>query len=96
MVSQFRCSGLLADRSEKMNGAVFVAIAAAIGNLLQGWDNATIAGNSAESIMLYYYVNHVGENKLKIASLNQSQVASSLSLFCACSQSTSLLLNLSS
>ena len=28
-----------------MNGAVLVAIAATIGNLLQGWDNATIAGN---------------------------------------------------
>lgn len=28
-----------------MNGAVLVAIVAAIGNLLQGWDNATIAGN---------------------------------------------------
>lgn len=28
-----------------MSGAVLVAIAAAIGNLLQGWDNATIAGN---------------------------------------------------
>ncbi|KQK16630.1 monosaccharide-sensing protein 2 [Brachypodium distachyon] len=27
-----------------MRGAVLVAIAAAIGNLLQGWDNATIAG----------------------------------------------------
>ncbi|CBI40753.3 unnamed protein product, partial [Vitis vinifera] len=27
-----------------MNGAVLVAIAAAIGNFLQGWDNATIAG----------------------------------------------------
>ncbi|KAJ6799561.1 monosaccharide-sensing protein 2-like [Iris pallida] len=27
-----------------MNGAVFIAIAASIGNLLQGWDNATIAG----------------------------------------------------
>ncbi|KAF6154278.1 hypothetical protein GIB67_026734 [Kingdonia uniflora] len=27
-----------------MRGAVFVAIAAAIGNFLQGWDNATIAG----------------------------------------------------
>ncbi|GLT29243.1 hypothetical protein SLA2020_041200 [Shorea laevis] len=27
-----------------MRGAVFVAVAAAIGNLLQGWDNATIAG----------------------------------------------------
>jgi len=26
-------------------GAVLIAIAAAIGNLLQGWDNATIAGN---------------------------------------------------
>ena len=28
-----------------MSGAVLVAIAAAVGNLLQGWDNATIAGN---------------------------------------------------
>ncbi|KAK4791503.1 hypothetical protein SAY86_031916 [Trapa natans] len=27
-----------------MNGAVLVAIAATVGNLLQGWDNATIAG----------------------------------------------------
>ncbi|GMJ09833.1 tonoplast monosaccharide transporter2 [Hibiscus trionum] len=27
-----------------MSGAVMVAVAAAIGNLLQGWDNATIAG----------------------------------------------------
>jgi hypothetical protein len=27
-----------------MNGAVLVAVVAAIGNLLQGWDNATIAG----------------------------------------------------
>ncbi|KAL0920295.1 hypothetical protein M5K25_009420 [Dendrobium thyrsiflorum] len=27
-----------------MDGAVFIAIAATIGNLLQGWDNATIAG----------------------------------------------------
>lgn len=29
---------------EKMNGAVLVALAATIGNFLQGWDNATIAG----------------------------------------------------
>lgn len=29
---------------EKMNGAALVAIAATIGNFLQGWDNATIAG----------------------------------------------------
>lgn len=28
-----------------MRGAVLVAIAASIGNLLQGWDNATIAGS---------------------------------------------------
>lgn len=27
-----------------MKGAVLVAIAASIGNFLQGWDNATIAG----------------------------------------------------
>jgi hypothetical protein len=31
---------------EKMAGAALVAIAASIGNLLQGWDNATIAGKS--------------------------------------------------
>ncbi|THG18059.1 hypothetical protein TEA_019453 [Camellia sinensis var. sinensis] len=30
--------------ARKMSGAVLVAVAAAIGNLLQGWDNATIAG----------------------------------------------------
>ncbi|MBA0758813.1 hypothetical protein Gotri_021778 [Gossypium trilobum] len=28
-----------------MGGAVLVAVAAAIGNFLQGWDIATIAGN---------------------------------------------------
>ncbi|PHU19261.1 Monosaccharide-sensing protein 3 [Capsicum chinense] len=28
-----------------MNGAVLIALAAAIGNMLQGWDNATIAGS---------------------------------------------------
>ncbi|CAK9315452.1 unnamed protein product [Citrullus colocynthis] len=28
----------------KMSGSVLVAVAAAVGNLLQGWDNATIAG----------------------------------------------------
>lgn len=27
-----------------MRGAVLIALAAAIGNMLQGWDNATIAG----------------------------------------------------
>lgn len=32
-----------------MSGAVLVAVAAAIGNLLQGWDNATIAGKSTLS-----------------------------------------------
>lgn len=31
-----------------MNSAVLVAIAAAIGNFLQGWDNATIAGTSSQ------------------------------------------------
>jgi hypothetical protein len=33
-----------------MSGAVLVAIAASIGNLLQGWDNATIAGNLVLSV----------------------------------------------
>lgn len=32
-----------------MSGAVLVAVAAAIGNLLQGWDNATIAGHFVTS-----------------------------------------------
>lgn len=32
-------------KKETMSGAVIVAVAAAIGNLLQGWDNATIAGS---------------------------------------------------
>jgi hypothetical protein len=39
-----------------MSGAVLVAIAASIGNLLQGWDNATIAGKSRalrRSVLLY-------------------------------------------
>jgi hypothetical protein len=41
-----------------MGGAVLVAIAASIGNLLQGWDNATIAGKltvekKVYSILLY-------------------------------------------
>lgn len=29
-----------------MKGAVLVAIAASVGNFLQGWDNATIAGTA--------------------------------------------------
>lgn len=37
------CSFRLIDH-QTMSGAVLVAVAAAIGNLLQGWDNATIAG----------------------------------------------------
>ena len=32
------------DFDGKMIGAVLVDVAAAVGNLLQGWDNATIAG----------------------------------------------------
>lgn len=37
-------------------GAVLVALAAAMGNLLQGWDNATIAGFSCY-LMLMYFLN---------------------------------------
>jgi hypothetical protein len=37
----------LSSLEEKMAGAALVAIAASIGNLLQGWDNATIAGKSS-------------------------------------------------
>ncbi|GAB4853009.1 trans-aconitate methyltransferase 2 [Ancistrocladus abbreviatus] len=36
---------LSSERGGNMGGAVLVAIAAAVGNLLQGWDNATIAGS---------------------------------------------------
>lgn len=32
-----------------MSGSVLVAVAAAVGNLLQGWDNATIAGRFISS-----------------------------------------------
>lgn len=39
-----------------MSGAVLVAIAAAIGNLLQGWDNATIAGNFSISSASNYFI----------------------------------------
>jgi hypothetical protein len=35
-----------------MGGAVLVAVAAAIGNLLQGWDNATIIAGNATVISL--------------------------------------------
>lgn len=37
-----------------MRGAAFVAIAASIGNFLQGWDNATIAGTSFFHIYICY------------------------------------------
>jgi len=39
-----------------MKGAVLVAIAASIGNFLQGWDNATIAGilYSFFSFLIYH------------------------------------------
>lgn len=36
------CSSVIKEK--KMKGAVLAAIAASIGNFLQGWDNATIAG----------------------------------------------------
>jgi hypothetical protein len=39
--------GVEVQGSFKMSGAALVAIAASIGNLLQGWDNATIAGKSS-------------------------------------------------
>ena len=41
-----------------MNGAALVAIVATIGNLLQGWDNATIAGiysMSSDFLNLYCF-----------------------------------------
>lgn len=38
----------------KMSEVMLVAIAAAIGNLLQGWDNSTIAG--ILSLIIYVYV----------------------------------------
>lgn len=42
--------------SQKMRGAVLVAIAAAIGNMLQGWDNATIAGKRIEDHLFPIYM----------------------------------------
>jgi len=39
-----------------MSGAALVAIAASIGNLLQGWDNATIAGNSSAPASLVLFL----------------------------------------
>lgn len=38
-----------------MSGAVLVAVAAAIGNLLQGWDNATIAG---DLILMFFEIHN--------------------------------------
>lgn len=43
------------DSEEKMSGAVLAAVAAAVGNLLQGWDNATIAGISGSSDLFEYH-----------------------------------------
>lgn len=40
-----------------MNGAALVAIAATIGNLLQGWDNATIAGTGSFSNSEFNFFN---------------------------------------
>uniref|UniRef100_A0A0E0JXN4 Uncharacterized protein n=1 Tax=Oryza punctata TaxID=4537 RepID=A0A0E0JXN4_ORYPU len=39
----FQPPGRWVTEELKMSGAALVAIAASIGNLLQGWDNATIA-----------------------------------------------------
>lgn len=36
-----------------MSGSVLVAVAAAVGNLLQGWDNATIAGRFILSLLFF-------------------------------------------
>jgi hypothetical protein len=58
-----------------MATAVLVAIAASIGNLLQGWDNATIAG-----IFFIFFVASIPEFIL----LNQKRISFSLSYpFCA-------------
>lgn len=36
-----------------MSGSVLVAVAAAVGNFLQGWDNATIAGSFILSLLFF-------------------------------------------
>lgn len=42
-----------------MRSVVLVALAAAIGNMLQGWDNATIAGISVSfSIFVFIYIEN--------------------------------------
>ncbi|RWV87083.1 hypothetical protein GW17_00050968, partial [Ensete ventricosum] len=43
----------------KMRGAVLVAIAASIGNLLQGWDNATIAGMYILSVLHFIIITAI-------------------------------------
>lgn len=39
-----------------MSGSVLVAVAAAVGNFLQGWDNATIAGSFILSLLFFSLV----------------------------------------
>lgn len=41
-----------------MRGAVLAAIAASIGNFLQGWDNATIAGISQTIFIFVQFFKH--------------------------------------
>jgi len=50
-------------KEKKMRSVVLVALAAAIGNMLQGWDNATIAGISL-SIFLFLFPLHTNEISL--------------------------------
>jgi len=65
-------AGRLIDRSidqakkETMSGAVIVAVAAAIGNLLQGWDNATIAGRSSLFYSIFLFFDLIQQFSLKL------------------------------
>lgn len=51
---------LLLHHIAVMKGAVLVAIAASIGNFLQGWDNATIAGMIPIPTPSFSLINHYG------------------------------------
>jgi hypothetical protein len=43
-----------------MSGAALVAIVASIGNLLQGWDNATISGKSC-GLGRFVFIRHADD-----------------------------------
>ena len=47
-------------QGKNMSGAALVAIVASIGNLLQGWDNATISGKSC-GLGRFVFIRHADD-----------------------------------